>query len=225
MTISHPEFGGVSNRFVTDDVGYNPEGNQAAATQSRAFRHLRHDGVMHLLTTGNYYGRPGTTNWIAFLARYQSGDITARYGVEVTPSTQDLPADRFFIGKLSGAGVVWGLAASNGAAATSSVVATNNETALLVAELIHDADNTSARLWVNPMITPAPPAPDALLNNIPAIIFDKMAMVAQKQGGTVPIISLDELRFGETWESVTTGIPEPAMFVLVLLALPATRRR
>lgn len=211
-----------SNRFVTTPNGWsfntnNPSTESAAICRNR--RVLRLDGAMHLVTSSNLFGKPGTTNWLSVLARFEGGS-PKEFGVDY--------ANNGDIGLLA-AGLVpdtstWGVWVPGTVLRASSTVDASSGTAFLVSRLISGETEDTLHLWVNPALGSQPPVSSAVeLTGIPHIEFDRLGLRAE--GSPAPNASLDELRFGDSWESVTPVIPEPAALLGVLALAALVRRR
>jgi len=213
-SLVYGELDTTSNRFLSTPLGwtYGDWGNTDQTPFSRARRTLALDGNMHLLNPNNTFGKPGTTNWISFLLRYESGspvDFGVDFAADNNPNSEGLLA----IGCVPQTGYLgaWVPGTSPLLAVTSTNPA-NTSTALLVARLISNDPEDTLHLWVNPSLGPEPPASAAtMLSTIPHLEFDRLGLRAS--GTPTPYAGLDELRFGETWESVTPIIPEPAALI------------
>ncbi len=213
----------TNNRFVTSPNAwtYGDWGNTTEAPFSRNRRVIGLDGNMHLVNANNTFGKPGTTNWVSFLARFESG-TPEEYGIDFAINNNGNDIGLLAVGRVP-ATTTWGAWVPG----TSLQVSTTNDatsgTAFLVTRLISGATEDTLHLWVNPSLGAEPPAANAVeLASIPHIEFDRLGLRAS--GSPAPFASLDELRLGETWESVTPIIPEPAL-LLALAALALLRRR
>jgi len=220
--LTYSELDTTSNRFLTTPLGwsYGDWGNTDQTPFSRARRLLALDGNMHLLNANNTFGKPGTTNWISFLLHFESGsptDFGVEFAADNNPNTEGLLAIgcvplTTFLG-------AW-VPGTDPLVASTSTNPADAGTAFLVACLISADPEDSLLLYVNPPLGPTPPpSPSASLPAIPHLQFDRLGLRAS--GTPSPFAALDELRFGETWLSVTPIIPEPAaligFFTLALL--------
>ncbi|NLF37938.1 hypothetical protein GX586_00745 [bacterium] len=217
----------TGNRFATDPAG-EYSGTTASTPYSIARRDMGRDGFLHLIdltTTSTNYGRIGTTNWFSFLARYDSGDTSGRYGIELTdaPGNSSTLANQWslLIGKPAGTNM-WGVAANGGSSAATAVNATDGSTALIVARVAFGAGGASAHVWANPVLGAGEPAGGVELGGIAAFQYNRLGIVAA--GNPAPIVSIDEIRAGESFE-VVTPIPEPAVLMLVAGAAALMMRR
>jgi len=212
----------TSNTFITSDFGsYLGTDFDIPGTRSR--RTLGHDGALHLLNVSNMFGRVGTTNWFSFLARYESGEPNSYFGIELAgDGTAEKQSSRFVIGKPATASE-WGLQAASGASAASTVNALSNS-AFLVARLVFGA-TVSADLWVDPLFEADPPAtPSASLTDVAPFEWSRVGIVSHG-GAKCALVSIDEVRVGESWQSVTPFVPEPAMLAVCGAALAIAFRR
>lgn len=214
----------TGSRFLTTPFAwtYGDWGPTDQAPISRARRLLGLDGNMHLLNANNTFGKPGTTNWLSFLARLEDG-TPDDYGIDFASNNDPNNDGLLAIGCLPESGFLgaWVPGTSPLLAAASTNQASAS-TAFIVVRLISNNPEDTLDLWVNPPLGPTPPAtPSASLSAIPHLEFNRLGLRAA--GSPAPFAALDELRFGETWESVTPIIPEPAVCI-GLLALLALRR-
>jgi hypothetical protein len=174
------------------------------------------------------FGKSGTTNWFSLVVRYENGDVGGFYGLELADDSSGFPQTSLLLfGKPAGS-TVWGIMASNGAFVASSVDATTNATAFLVGRVIFDLMGDTAHLWVNPQFGSQPPLSNAVeLAGMEHIEYSRLGIVATATSPTpCPTVSIDEIRFGTSWSSVTPYIvPEPqALLLLGLAALGLCRR-
>jgi hypothetical protein len=218
----------TNNRFVVSDEG-GISNITANVPASRSRRTLAHDGALHLLDASNYFGKTGTTNWFSFLCRYESGEQNAYFGLELSGAgTTDAEKQnsRFVIGKPSGAST-WGFRDRDGVTATSGKEALGSTAAFLVAQVIFGDSAEAAALWVDPEFGPTPPAtPDAVMTGIAPFNYSRVGMVSHQGSLPCPVVSVDEIRVGESWEAVTPYvIPEPMLAVAGVLGALALRRR
>jgi hypothetical protein len=211
----------VSNRFMTSSEA-DYQGTPFVIPGTRTRRTLGRDGAMHLVNTNGYFGVDNTTNWISFIARYEYGDSNSMFGVELAElGTATKQSSQFVIGKPSGADA-WGLWASNGASAISSVPVLNGTAAFLVAELAFGAIGAgpdTVKLYVNPEFGDNPPAmADATLSGAIDLQYARIGVMASA-GTAAPCAGIDEIRLGEDWASVTPYVPEPAAALAAVFAL------
>jgi hypothetical protein len=205
--------------FITDDSFTNT---------TRALRTLStNDGTAYLLTPGNKYGKPGMTNWLSFLIACGDDCTNGSYGVELNEGSQR----RLWVGKQDSQ-PRWYLWVSG--KVDTDIPSFTNAPTFLVARMVWSdpSTNGSAYVWMNPVLQPTPPD-DATailsLNNTEPFQFSRVGLFSSGYRPTtndayrpIPVAQLDEVRFGETWESVTP-VPEPAFFLLLLV--PMLRRR
>jgi len=90
--------------------------------------------------------------------------------------------------------------------------------------VLHYISRLAVDLWVDPALTPVPGAPDIVqaenwIRDATKALF-KGGLRGMEAGGQYTI---DEIRMGQTWESVT--VPEPATFSLLGIGLLALLRR
>lgn len=215
----------TNNQFLTTPFAWTSGdwGSTDSAPHARARRLLKLDGNMHLLNDNLTFGKPGTTNWVSFLCRFVEGTL-GEYGIDFAITNDGNNVGLLAIGAVPDTGLLgaWVPGAELSVTATNSAQA---GTAFLVARLISGEIEDTLHLWVNPPLGATPPAaPSATLTGIPHVEFDRLGL---RSGGSVaPFVALDEVRFGETWESVTPVIPEPALVLgLSVLALAMWRRR
>ncbi|MCX7846914.1 MAG: hypothetical protein N2595_02625 [bacterium] len=221
--LEYTELVTTNNRFLTTPFGWTSGGwgPTEETPHARARRILKFDGNMHLVNNNLTFGKPGTTNWLSFLARAEAGSL-GEYGVDLAITNSGNNEGLLAIGAVPDTGLLgaWVPGSSLQITSTNSAIA---GTAFIVARLISGAAEDTLHLWVNPPLGAAPPAtPSATLTAIPHVEFDRIGLRA---GNTpTPYVALDELRFGETWESVTPIIPEPALALTVAGLLMAWRR-
>jgi hypothetical protein len=219
----------VSNRFLTSRFGVYSTNSTDSIFATRSRRFLGLDGAMNLVTgASNMFGKSGTTNWFSLVVRYENGDVGGFYGLELADDSSGFPQTSLLLfGKPAGS-TVWGIMASNGAFVASSVDATTNATAFLVGRVIFDLMGDTAHLWVNPQFGSQPPLSNAVeLAGMEHIEYSRLGIVATATSPTpCPTVSIDEIRFGTSWSSVTPYIvPEPqALLLLGLAALGLCRR-
>jgi hypothetical protein len=217
----------ISNRFLTSDYAeYLSTAYTVPGTRTR--RTLGRDGAMHLVDTNGYFGVSGTTNWLSFVARYESGDSNGMFGLELANLGLDSKQEsKYVIGKPNGTNA-WGIWCSNGLYAVSTTPALDGETAFLVAELIFGAVGAGpdmVKLYVNPEFGDDPPlAADATLSGAMDLHYARIGIMASA-GLAAPGAGIDELRLGEDWASVTPYIPEPAAAMAAVMLLALLRRR
>ena len=196
---------------------------------SRSRRTLAHDGALHLLDASNYFGKAGTTNWFSFLCRYESGEQNAYFGLELSgagATDAEKQNSRFVIGKPAGAST-WGFCDRCGVTATSGKYALGSTAAFLVARVVFGDSAEAAALWVDPELGPTPPAtPDAVMTGITPFNYSRVGMVSHQGSLPCPVVSVDEIRVGESWETVTPYvIPEPLLAVAGMMGVMKMRRR
>jgi hypothetical protein len=218
----------TNNRFVVSAEGAISN-ITADVPASRSRRTLAHDGALHLLDASNYFGKAGTTNWFSFLCRYESGEQNAYFGLELSgagATDAEKQNSRFVIGKPAGAST-WGFRDRDGITATSSKDALGSTAAFLVAQVVFGDSVEEAALWVDPELGPTPPAtPDVVMTGITPFNYSRVGMVSHQGSLPCPVVSVDEIRVGESWEAVTPYvIPEPLLAVAGLLGVLALRRR
>ena len=121
---------------------------------------------------------------------------------------------------------------SNGGSGTPLAAAAINTTYLVVGQYTAGSSNASLQVWVNPEIGGAAPT-GALGSDSISITGEELTMNDDPlnnvrwrvEGNTAGTASLDEIRIGHTFASVTP-IPEPASIGIVSLgALALIRRR
>jgi hypothetical protein len=218
----------VSNRFMTSSEA-DYQGTPFVIPGTRTRRTLGRDGAMHLVNTNGYFGVDNTTNWISFVARYEYGDSNSMFGVELADlGTATKQSSKFVIGKPNGVDA-WGLWASNGSSAVSSVPVLNGTAAFLVAELVFQEGNDEMRLYVNPEFGDNPPAmADATLSGAIDLQYARIGVMASA-GTAAPCAGIDEIRLGEDWVSVTPYVPEPfggiAALALAIASVARVRGR
>ena len=99
-----------------------------------------------------------------------------------------------------------------------------SNSAFLVARLIFGA-TVSADLWVDPLFEADPPAtPSASLTDVAPFEWSRVGIVSHG-GAKCALVSIDEVRVGESWQSVTPFVPEPAMLAVCGAALAIAFRR
>jgi hypothetical protein len=79
-------------------------------------------------------------------------------------------------------------------------------------EMNAGASNDVARLWINPVLNGTEPAPTAIDLTFATTDINVASIILRQ--GPAPHLTLDDLRFGTTWQSV---IPEPASLWLLLI--------
>ena len=88
--------------------------------------------------------------------------------------------------------------------------------------VLHFIDANTIDLWVDPVLSAAPPAP-LLTQASPWAVSDQTKIVLKCGGAAGGQFTWDELRMGQTWGAVT--VPEPATFSLLGIGLLALLRR
>ena len=101
---------------------------------------------------------------------------------------------------------------------TSGITPAIGQTNMIV---LHFIDEWTVDLWVDPVLSPAPPAP--LLTETARAVADQTKIVLKCGGAAGGQFTWDELRMGQSWEAVT--VPEPATFSLLGIGLLALLRR
>ena len=214
----------TSNRFLTSPYGwtYGAWGNTDQMPFSSIRRVLGLDGALHLLNANDTFGKPGTTNWFSFLARAESGMGTA-YGIDLALTNTVNDGGLLTIGCVPGTNA-WGLWYPATSLSAASGVSAETGTALLVVRLASGAANDTAHLWVNPLLGSEPSEAGAtVLADFPHIEYQCVDVMSI--GTPAPFIGIDEVRMGDSWQSVTPVVPEPqTMFVLALAVLGLRRR-
>ncbi len=167
-------------------------------------------------------GVPGTTRYASFLLRpegqLQAGAFNGFFGVVLEQPLEP----ELFVGKPGGGAIDRYVLEDRGGSlqVASSTAPAVNQTVFLVLRADFTAGNDAFRLYVNPV--PGAPEPGAglLKNN------SNVGTVAGVTLYSTGAFSIDEFRLGETFADVTPAIPEPATWLLALLALtPLVRRR
>jgi hypothetical protein len=192
-----PTIGGANYSIATGTLAFDPlcvSGGrmQGAAGVTQAARPL---------AAG--FGAPGTTRYFSFLLRPEgvlnAGDFGGFHGLALQggPGAQWL-----FIGKPGGAGggvlAPYVLEEVGGAGQVlSSVAPVINETVLLVVKAEFAAGNDTFTLFVNPTPGAPEPATGAVKSDLDVGEGDRLLIYS---GGA---FSLDEIRVGQSFESVT----------------------
>ena len=218
--------------------------NESALITNRSYisagRELKTgDGVYHLMADDDKFGKPGSTNWLSFLAEIGEDCTNQTFGVGIGNGWPTLRVDGYYLPETDL--VTWKLGGMAGAAATTDSVKTN-ETAFLVARFISGSEtetNGTGYLWVNPVLGESPPAiEDAVSSktNIAYLAFNDLYALGDLYNSLISVVTnipepavtnittvyeapakveYDEIRFGETWMGVT-GVPEPGLVFLAL---------
>ena len=167
-------------------------------------------------------GVPGTTRYASFLLRpegqLQAGAFNGFFGVVLEQPLEP----ELFVGKPGGGAIDRYVLEDRGGSlqVASSTAPAVNQTVFLVLRADFTAGNDVFTLYVNPV--PGAPEPGAGLvkNN------SNVGTVAGVTLYSTGAFSIDEFRLGETFADVTPAVPEPATWLLALLALtPLVRRR
>ena len=103
---------------------------------------------------------------------------------------------------------------------TSGITPAIGQTNMVV---LHYINANTIDLWVDPVLSPAPPAP-LLTQASPWAVTDMTKALMKCGGGAAGgQFTWDEIRIGQSWEAVT--VPEPATFSLLGIGLLALIRR
>ncbi|MCX7848172.1 MAG: hypothetical protein N2595_09125 [bacterium] len=218
----------TNNQFMTTPYAwtYGAWGDTDQAWFSRARRLIGLDGNMHLVNANNTFGKPGTTNWVSFLARYDSGSL-GEYGIDFAINNEGNNEGLLAIGCVPGTGLL-GAWVPGTALQTTSTNSAMGGRVFIVARLIFGETEDTLHVWVNPALGVQPSAASAtVLSGIPHVEFDRLGLRAASvgEGTPAPFVMLDEVRLGETWESVTPIIPEPVAVLGLVGALVCYRIR
>jgi hypothetical protein len=231
----------AGNTFIMNDFSTN-------ASSIYALRKMKvGDGVYHMTADNGKFGKPGSTNWFSFLATIGADCTNKSFLVGPSITTWDILSVRGSYLPESDA-VTWKLSGYAVAGASMDIVKTN-ETALLVARFISGSvieTNGTAHLWINPTLSETPPDPSTAVsmstNGFRPFTFDNFLVKADVDlinsitnisGGVTnvvntyeapPKVKYDEIRFGDSWLSVT-GVPEPCLFIVYYLSLIIFCRR
>lgn len=216
----------TNNQFMTTPYAwtYGDWGNTDQAPFSRARRVIGLDGNMHLVNANNTFGKPGTTNWVSFLAKYDAGSL-GDYGIDFAINNEGNNEGLLAIGCVPGSSLLGAWVPGSSLQAVTTNVATAGR-AFIVGRLVSGETEDTLHVWVNPALGAQPSlASAAVLSGIPHFEFDRLGLRAASEGEGIPapFVMLDELRLGETWESVTPVIPEPAVVIGIVAVLTMRR--
>jgi len=197
------------------------------------------DGVYHLMANDEKFGKPGTTNWLSFLAKIDDDCTNQTFDLGIGNGWPNIRVEGYYLPETDF--VTWKLGGMAGAAATTNSVKTN-ETAFLVARFISGSEsetNGTGYLWINPVLGDTPPAiEDAVSSktNITYLAFNDLLAVVDVYNSLISVVTnipepgvtnitkvyeapakveYDEIRFGDTWQGVT-AVPEPCLVFLAL---------
>ncbi|HAB18071.1 MAG TPA: hypothetical protein DCE44_16680, partial [Verrucomicrobiales bacterium] len=152
-------------------------------------------------------GTPGTTRYLSFLARPDGtvgeGAFNGFFGLLLHSAV----VPDLFIGKPGGGATNhWAIEdAGGGFQQASEISAATGQVVLLVAKFDFESGNDRVSLFVNPVAGhPEPPTPEAVRTDRDLGKFQDLAL------NSTGAWSVDELRIGTTWESVTPDINQIA---------------
>jgi hypothetical protein len=167
-------------------------------------------------------GAPGTTRYASFLLRPEgqlnAGVFNGFFGVVLEQPVEP----ELFVGKPGGGAINRYVLEDRGGSlqVASTTAPAVGETVFLVLKAQFTAGNDAFTLYINP--TPGGPEPGAGLVKNNSNVGTVAGLTLYSTGA----FSIDEFRLGETFADVTPAIPEPATWILALVALtPLVRRR
>jgi hypothetical protein len=140
-------------------------------------------------------GADGTVTYASFLA--DPGDNVHFWGVEFWNGTAGDPNRVFQIGNENG----FGARVRNGT--NKFFASTDSESHFFVAKIEHLAGNDRVSVWIDPPLSAEPSSPDLLFTPAEtggSIVFNRIGF---SDYVTTSAPSVDELRLGDDWDSVT----------------------
>ncbi len=171
---------------------------------------------------GATYATSGNIFWFSALMRIEENANVAYGGISLFDGAPGSGgSEKLFFGQRNNS-PYWGIERSGGASNSSTIPTTGGVTRLLVVKL--DGVAGTASLYVNPAsLGGAPPVSPPSAQILIGTEFNFNYFRIQSGGTTLGgnlMLDADELRFGTTYASVTP-VPEPAAFVLSLIAMAA----
>ncbi|MGC9451379.1 MAG: hypothetical protein ACP5I4_08025 [Oceanipulchritudo sp.] len=159
--------------------------------------------------SSGYLGADDTTIWFSMLLSVSSVPTNNNNDRAIVQLVGNPNSQRFTIGlpNSSTSAGLFGISSSTGAAAFSTRQVQAGTTHLLVARLVSQPGQDALTLWVDPVVGNPLGAPDATLSGID---FGGFSQFSPRFAGTT--MTLDEVRIGTTYESVTpsTSLPPAA---------------
>ncbi|HEX2477246.1 MAG TPA: PEP-CTERM sorting domain-containing protein [Lacipirellulaceae bacterium] len=194
--------------------GLVTSGHRVSTTAVTAIAGLTRDFLTPL-------GVPGTTRYASFLLRPEgqlnAGAFNGFFGVVLEQPVEP----ELFVGKPGGAATNRYVLEDRGGSlqVASSTAPAVGETVFLVLKAQFTAGNDAFTLYVNPTPGGPEPATGTVKNN------SNVGTVAGLTLYSTGAFSIDEFRLGETFADVTPAVPEPATWLLALVALTLLVRR